>query len=388
MIFKFFQKLKPDTKIKKKAYIIGTATASMLSTIPVVNAWVPCVNCLYWSEAVLPSFIAGDQAITRSVNTVNIAVSRILSFQAERLQHALAVLTKQKSYAGNQLQNTYLKTAKTTVDSLQTLAKSERIKDAKLNYGAEFGQGYQPCQVISANNLTANNINKVSDASLLDISKEIKAAPGQYGSKNTFIGQTLQEYQKKYCTAAQVSQGLCDEVGDMQGQAIQFASLLKPSGANQQNGQSSNASTPEYQSKIDFINQLAGAPDDVVPNAAKNTANASAYAQIKQQKDSLVSPALYSLQNIKHDYIEHKGKDSSIASMLDQEASRYMGVGKSGDEWAQTMAQQTKRGLMLEWLKIKGTSLAIQARQYSQQERMEANLAALVASELQSMHKE
>jgi len=48
------------------------------------------------------------------------------------------------------------------------------------------------------------------------------------------------------------------------------------------------------------------------------------------------------------------------------------------------MSAQNERGALVELLKVKALDLAIQEKQYRQYERMEAQLAALVALEVQS----
>jgi hypothetical protein len=255
------------------------------------------------------------------------------------------------------------------------MSQSQRVKQARFDYGAEFGQGYNPCLVSAGRNFIQKEIEASNQKTLEDVNKEITASAGAYAEQDKVINDSIKNYQENYCTKAQVNAGLCKEVGKLAGKSINIASIFTPTAAN----------TPEYKSKLDFINQLVGLPDNPLPQASKESVNGRAYIQQKQQKDALMSPALYSLKNIQNEYLENQGNKSSIASMFDKESSRYMGVGNDGANWAKSLSSQNQRGLMIELLKVKALDLAIQGRQYEQQERIEANLAVLVANAAQGM---
>ncbi len=367
---------------KKYKYIAAVVGTSFVSTATAVC----CL--LYQNAAVLPSFVMGDQAIQRSIDGVDILVSRLIDFQGERLKHAIAVMTKQKSYASNQIQNAHLLADKTKAESFKILEQAERVKQARLDYGIDFGQGYNPCVVSGARKFMQNKIEQANENNIQAVSAEITASPGNYAQKDVFIDRTLNNYQEKYCTKSQVEQGLCKKIGHLAGESISFSSLFKPSEstATQNQNQNNNINhQPQHQAKIDFIDQLAGTPDDPIPKEEANTANGRVYMQTKQQKDALTSPALYAFKNIQNEYVETQGAGSAIATMFAKESNRYMGVGEDGKAWSNTVAQQTQRGLLIELLKIKALDLTIQGKQFEQQDRIESSLAVLVAHTAQKM---
>ncbi len=356
-----------NNKIKRNI-IIGITV--LISTTTAVAFTCP----LYMFEWVSPAFITAGGAIIGAVSSVDAALAAQLQYNSERLTSAIAILTKQKAVAANQINEASKNSAQVTAQALNSLAQSKRVKQARFDYGAEFGQGYNPCLVSASRNFIQTEIENSNKKTLEDVNKEITASAGAYTQQDKIIQNTIKNYQENYCTQTQADAGLCEKAGKMPGKSINIASIFTPAALN----------TPEYKSKLDFINQLVGLPDNPVPEQSKNSLNAHTYIHQKQQKDALISPALYSLKNIQNEYLETKGSSSSIASMFDKESSRYMGVGTEGENWSKSLAVQNQRGLLVELLKVKALDLAIQGRQYEQQERIEASLAVLVANAAQN----
>ena len=99
-----------------------------------------------------------------------------------------------------------------------------------------------------------------------------------------------------------------------------------------------------------------------------------------------MSPALASFKELQIEYsgIEssHSGSDIPMAVRVDREVKRYLGNTPEYQSWTKTMAGQNSRGLLVEMLKVKALDLVLLERQYRQYERMEANLATMVAGEM------
>jgi hypothetical protein len=72
--------------------------------------------------------------------------------------------------------------------------------------------------------------------------------------------------------------------------------------------------------------------------------------------------------------------------MMQLRVNQYFG-GKEAQQWAATLTRQEPRGLLVELAKIEGTSTWINQKQYEQNQRIIANLAAqqiLMAEPLKS----
>ena len=170
--------------------------------------------------------------------------------------------------------------------------------------------------------------------------------------------------------------GLCNIVSKQPGLAFNAAILF-----------SNEASSDQYTAaRTTFVNTIAGLPDPAVPKSDAKSPAAQDYALIKQQKDSLLSPALAALANIQaqHGYVRqgNHAYAKPIMTQYEDQVKRYFGDSSENSKWNRVLTAQTERGLLVEQLKMKALAVSVQAKQYREYEMMEAQLAALVAQEI------
>lgn len=331
----------------------------------------------YQESWVSPQFSNATAALNAALTAVDTALSSQLELNGQRLQSAIAILTKQKALAGNQVSDGSRTAAQMTATALNVLAQTERVKQARFDYGGEFGQGFSPCRVYAARQVIANRDAELTEERRERVMTEINAAPGRYADPiQTQAAQVAAH--KDFCTQDQVASGLCKTVGSIPGADLTVGTLFTPAMEGEK----------LYSAKVAFVNNAVGLTDGVVPQGAAKTPAAAAYSLAKARKDALVSPALASLKEIQLDYsgvdTAHGGKDLPLAVHFQNEVKRYAGNSPEYDSWAKVMSGQNERGAMVELLKVKSLDLAIQEKQYRQYERMEAQLAALVAMEVNS----
>jgi hypothetical protein len=330
----------------------------------------------YQEQFVSPMFTSATTALNQAISAVDAALSSEMEMYNQRLTSAVAILTKQKAAAANQIADASKNAAQTTATALNTMAQAERVKDARFTYGGEFGQGYNPCVVYSGRNLLANRDAEIGEERRARVMSEIVAAPGRYVDPLQARTEMAREHRDFFCTPAQAASGMCTQVGTLAGASLTAATLFDPM----------METDPAYRAKVAFVNNVAGMPDAPVPQQAANTPAATTYALAKAQKDALVSPALASFKEVQMDYtgmnLPHGGSDIPLATRLDKEVKRYLGDSADYMAWTKVMAAQNSRGLMVEMLKVKALDLLLLEKQYRQYERMEANLATLVAGEL------
>lgn len=330
----------------------------------------------YQNELVAPMFSSATTALNQAVSAVDMALSAQLQLYGERMTSAVAVLTKQKAASANQIAEASKNATQSTASALSVLAQTERVKEARFEYGGEFGQGYNPCVVYNGRNLMANRESQLGEERRVRIMSEIVAAPGRYVDPVAARTQLAREHRDNFCTAAQAASGMCAQPGPMAGASLTAATLFEPM----------MEGDPAYRAKVAFVNNVAGLPDAPVPTQAAKTPAATAYALAKAQKDALVSPALASFKEVQLDYtgvdMTEGGSDIPLATRLDREVKRYLGNSEEYNNWTKVMVGQNSRGLMVEMLKVKSLDLLLLEKQYRQYERMEANLATLVAGEL------
>jgi hypothetical protein len=210
------------------------------------------------------------------------------------------------------------------------------------------------------------------------IMAEVTAAPGKYADPLAAISQRAKEHRENFCTQDQAKAGMCSSASPLAGANINVATLFAPM----------MESDAAYKAKVSFVDNLAGLPDAPVPEAAAKTPAAQAYMLAKARKDAIMSPALASMKAVQLDYTgisdAHTGADIPISQRFDAEVGRYLGNNAEYDKWSAVLTAQNTRGLLVEMLKVKALDLAILEKQYRQYERMEANLAAIVAAELRN----
>lgn len=337
-------------------------------------AWAYCPP-QYQETVVAPAFTAATQTLNAAVTAVDTLLSSVLEINSQRLTSAIAVLTKQKALAANTIAESGRNTAQQTATALNVLAQTERVKQARFDYGGEFGQGYSPCTVYATRTLISNRDADMSTEVRQRVKSEIAAAPGVY-SDPAAAQSALVKARKDFCTQDQADSGLCRSVGTLPGADLSVATLFEPA----------MESEPLYAAKVSFVNNIAGLPDGPVPESAGKSAAAQSYTLAKARKDALVSPALATLKSIQLDYSgvsgTETGTDLPLAEHFRKEVQRYSGNSPEYDSWSRVMSAQNERGVMVEMLKVKALDLAIQEKQYRQYENMEAQLASLVSMEV------
>lgn len=329
----------------------------------------------YQEDSVLPQFANAELVLKAAVSAVDAALSSQLELNGQRLQSAIAILTKQKAVAGNQVAEGSRTAAQMTATALNVLAQTERVKQARFDYGGEFGQGFSPCKVYAGRQIIANRDAELTEERSQRVLTEIHAAPGRYADPIQTQAEQVAAHQD-FCTQDQVTSGLCKTIGSLPGADLTVGTLFTPAMEGEK----------LYNAKVAFINNAVGLTDGPVPQGAGQSPAAASYALAKARKDALISPALTSLKEIQLDYsgvdTAHGGKDLPLAVHFQNEVKRYAGNSLEYDAWTKVMSAQNERGAMVELLKVKSLDLAIQEKQYRQYERMEAQLAVLVAMEV------
>lgn len=325
------------------------------------------------------------QALFRAFNKYRDLQIRLMDFSTSMklrenawlTDQSLITLTKQRAYSGKQIADATRITAQTVASARQAITIKRRESRAAFDYGAAFGQGYDPCNQTAFRQALAARQVDMDAARAEAVTSEVLAGPGNYQSP-TKARRELLEMNRKFCTQDQVDSGFCDTVGGFPGAAVDVATLFQSSGQDD----------AINEAKKGVINNMVGLPDNVIPKGAQASASADAYVQAKARKDALASPAINSLKAIE---LEHSGvagtetgEAKSVAAMFEEEVKRYSGNSPEHQKWSAMLRGQNEHGLMIELLRAQGFKLAIMLREYQQKERMEAMLAALVANEAQS----
>ncbi|MBJ8931616.1 hypothetical protein [Citrobacter freundii] len=355
--------------MKKDNVVMG---ASLMMASFMVYAYCPPQ---YQEQTVIPAFKAAYASIKSTLVGVDASLSTVLETNSQRLSSAIAVLTKQKALTANQIAETQVNAGQMLAQGMNTISQTQRVKQARFDYGGEFGQGYQPCLISSERAVIATRNADLQGEVASRVKSEIIASPGEYADRSS-AHQKLIDAHKTYCTDDEVASGLCSTKGSMPGADLHVSTLFAPAMEGEQ----------AYQAKIDFVNNIAGMPDQPIPRSASGSVQAQAYALAKSRKDALISPALTALKEIQVetsgiDGME-SGKEVPLSELYKNQVTRYFGNSDEYQNWTKSLAIQNERGVMIESLKVKALNLALKAKLYKQYETMEAQLATLTATEL------
>jgi hypothetical protein len=360
--------------------MVSTFKIAMAAVIVLASSQVLAQVCppQYQENFVQPMFENATTALEQEISGIDASFSSELEAYSQRMNSAIAVLTKQKALAANQVSDANRASAEATASALNALSQADRVKEARFEFGGEFGQGYQPCAVYAGRNLLANRNAEMAEERQVRTLSETLAAPGRYADPLQAQQTLAQEHRQYFCTQDEVTSGMCTNIGTMPGASVTVSTLFEPI------MEADNL----YRAKVAFVNNVMGPPDAPIPQGAAASPAAAAYSLAKAQKDALVSPALASLKEVQLEYTgvdaAHGGSDIPTAVRVEREVSRYLGNTSEYEQWTKTMAGQNTRGLLVELLKMKALDLELLEQQYRQYERMEANLATLVAGELRN----
>ncbi len=304
-----------------------------------------------------------------AVTAFGTAFSASMQTNFERIISAVAVATKQEALNANNVGEGMQKSAQVFVTAVKSQHQAEDIAGTAINYAPDTGQGFQPCQTMQRNKSLSLAFDEAEQKTGSEIENmESDNKPGfMVQSKAEAMGQRLKNHYKKFCTEAEATQGLCSK-SNLAGADVNAAYLFQPSIKN----------SDEDKARQAYIQHIIGEPDEQITGNVNQNIQAKAKFLEKINKDALISIPSYSLQAIRLANLKQKDyQEYSPNQLLKARINQYFG-GQEADKWAGQLARQTERGLLTEALKMHGLETWMHQRQYQQNQRLEANLAALL----------
>jgi hypothetical protein len=304
-----------------------------------------------------------------AITAFGTAFSASMQTTFEQIISAVAVATSQESVSANNVSESSQKSAQTLVAALKSEKQAADVTNATFNYSPTTGQGFQPCET-SLRNKTLTTA--FSDADK-NISKEMQESDlyKYKDSKGEAVSARLDKHYDKFCTASEEKQGLCKVDDPALSGADTNASLLF---------QPAIAKSDKDIARRAYIDTVIGIPDQKNTIGSEKTQDSKLDFINKIGKDALSSIPAYSLNAIKLANTKPDEKTYSPNQLLNSRVNQYFG-GEEAQKWAETLAVQTPRGLMVENLKIHGLEVWMHNKSYQQNQRLEANLAALLLIE-------
>lgn len=292
-----------------------------------------------------------------------------MQFKFEQIISAVAVATKQEALSANVVGDNTRATAEQLVNAVRAQRQNELVAKAYLDFNAGTGQGFDPCGTVVKNKTMDMAFSSAAEQAKSAISK-LDAAPGTLVQSTPQAMQArLANHRNKFCTASEAAAGLCS-VSTLPGGDTNASLLFEPTQQGSLTAEARKA----------YIQHVIGAPDQAISKSAGGSPAGEAYLVQKNRKDSLMSVPAYSLSMIdaaNTQNAEFGGKSAN--EVLRLRVNQYFG-GKEAEQWAGNMARQTQRGLLVEAAKMQGLEVWIHQQQYEQNQRLAANIAALVVA--------
>lgn len=399
---------------KQTNYLRKLLPAALLITaVAPANAFCP-IN-FFPDPLFRPSFVSSQASIDAALTAFNARTRVSIQKNSDVVTAAIGVLTAQKALAASQIGKAIENNTQVQAQAQQSVETAKKLKEIEEEFGAR-SQGHEPCRVLAERQEVEKVKENTQKAIAQMINSEVTARPGRWASRRTALAERLALHDALYCTADQVSSGLCKRVGSRAGKSLEAATLFTPAPYD----------SAEYRDKSAFINNVMGLPDDPLDKNLASTSNGVELMDDKRRKDSINSTALAGFKYLQAAYSgvpnQHlsqankelpvaksegdqlrqaaqtaSGKNSAantsyssdgsygsgvpLALQLKNDVSRYFGSGDEYKQWSKTLVGQTEKGVLKEILTIKALRLFQQSEKYQQLMQIEAMVAANVAAE-------
>lgn len=285
-------------------------------------------------------------------------------FNTDRTLSAMKVVVKQEAVSSEKKMVAMRGAGEALATSYAAQKTSEQVYDI---YNRYRSQGFDPCKIsVTTKQLKKLEV-KAGDSVSTRVAKEIDAAPGRFERPEVAMQRRVEEHKKYFCTQEEKEAGVCAKVGELPG-GDSNASLLFVD---------AKSDSVETKAKNAFINNLFGLPAD--PRQFKGqSAEAQSVMSSKHRIDAMNSIPMFSMKTIQADHEIDPATGKSYAGALRERIGMYFGT-ETSQKWAQSLAAQEQRGILVDMVKMEGMALKLAQRRIMQNARIEGNLAGLVA---------
>ncbi|MBN3729402.1 hypothetical protein [Burkholderia sp. Tr-20390] len=315
---------------------------------------------------------AAQSSIAIAVQGMAQGISVARALNLERIMGSIRVLNAQISATSNKSSQMNLSAKQASANVAVEISNRKAVMQAIADYSPQTGQGFDPCGEEQRSKNIAIALGEAANDMQEKVVRELDSAPGRFvADPSTVVAQRMQLAKSTYCTADEARAGLCSTPGAMAGKDVDGANFFTSA---QVGSDSDNA-------KSALLNNMFGTPDIALNKNTAALPAGQAYMEQKRNKDAVASVAQSSLKTIQGWTSSRGGSGSDTQSVLDALSSKigtYSG-GENYDAWAQTLASQSQRGLLVSFSKMLATDLYVTYLNYQSGEREEAIAAARLA---------
>lgn len=320
---------------------------------------------------------AQTMAITTAISAFSLAFGAQMEITFEQVISAMAVATKQEAVSANLIGDNQRESAGALVNAIKVQHQSDRMMEAYIAYNPAMGQGYKPCSTMARNKTLDGTFDTLNTIAGKQVMVGDVVPGGMTNSTGTAMMNRLQVHRDKFCSEAEANAGMCS-LSQLPGGDTNAALLFK----------STSPSSLEREAQDAYIQNVLGAPDQLIPKSAGASPAGTNYMLVKNTKDALQSVPAYSLRMVQAANIQSADLgNKSPNDVLQLRVNQYFG-GKEAADWTDRITAQSPRGLMVEAVKMHGLEAWLHNQQYKQNQRIELNLAALAIAASDSSKKQ
>ncbi len=342
---------------------------------------------------VCPPF--AEQIVISSISSTESALKQLQEFLFKSLSSQMEQFDKLQIAATKTLTAQVATGAKAQINANVVLKQGEMAAIAHLetvkqqmkiyqDFSPQTGQGVDPCGQLAAQ--TAVTVaNGQAAAMAADAIAHVSAAPGRYGSSEGFYNKMFQQRRTLYATEdeAKLGFGVANNATVVTSNGSRFS--LAGADTNAAVLFADSADPRIRAAKSAYLEHMAGAPDMPLTAEMASLPAGKEYLALKGRKDATMSVALHSIAMVGAENTPNPEVGKSKMQALRDMVGQY--YGRDAKERWQGWASQSQRGLMVDQLKIDAATLAVEADQYQQAQRVEALLGSLLALEAQREYK-
>jgi hypothetical protein len=327
----------------------------------------------------IASVVSGISSLTNGVLGMVYKINSQNTQNEQRLISALKVQTKQIAASAEKESANTMQVMQAVASSMVAQDTAIQVQKTMENFGTSTGQGYDPCGEQNKSRSVTGGYQMTMNVS--GAVRGMDTGPGVYKDRAQTLASRLNEHKQLFCTQGEKDAGLCAAVGALPGASLQFSTMFK----------SSDLSDNTTKAKDAFVNHVFGLPDQPIAPEKSKTPEGLAAMRDKMMLDGFRSIGATSLKSVQAMYVADASASNGtnnnggapvqgFADALSAKVDQYTG-GNDYPRWEQSLTVQSERGLLVNLAKMAATKLYATSVEYDQFERMEANLAALLAME-------
>lgn len=336
-----------------------------------VAAGCPAVVDSIWQS----SISAAEETVSAAIEGMVQTVSTQRMVNLGRIQSAIKVLTKQVELTNEKISVTDTTAKQAAANFAGEVQTRKNVFLTMMEYNPATGQGYDPCGELKKTQEIAIALGEANSNMQGKVLAEIDTAPGKISrDPGATVLRRITDAKGKYCTPDEVKSGFCATAGTLAGKDVDAAHFFTTAATG----------SDAIKAKNDMLNHMYGVPYKAPAANMAKSQGAASFWEAKRNEDAYRSISQASMKAIQSWTEINDGTGDSVLGAIAKKVATYAG-GENYQAWEVSKTSQSEHGLLVDYAKMNALDLWMMNLEYQQAERMEANLAAMLAIRARGM---